>query len=267
LFSLADNVKIIERLARLGYVSKGIVYVVVGGLAAAAIAGRGRTGADKHDAFRFILDAPFGRMALLVMVIGLAGYAFWRISSSVTDSERRGTDAKGLALRAGSAIRGLFYGWIAFELVGMIVRHRDSGGGSDTQARHWSARIMEKPLGRWLVAIIGISIIAYGVYQLYVGIRGKLSKQIRTRAVPDWLVAVSRFGLGARGVVFAIVGGSLIAAAVQYDPSEARGMAGALRTLAAQPFGPVLLAITAVGLAAYGMYAFVNARYRDIAAA
>ena len=254
-----------ERLARFGYICKGFVYVVIGLLAAASVVGRGSV-TDRQGAFQFILDQPFGRLVLLIVSVGLIGYAVWRVVSGFTDSERYGDEPKGLAIRLGSVLRGAFYGWIAIELARQVLLHRGGGKSSDRQTRHWTAQLLDKPFGRWVVAIAGACVIGYGVYQLYCAVSGKLSKKLPTRSIAPPLVALSRFGLGARAVIFGIIGGSLVSAAIHYNANRARGTPGAMRTLAAQPFGGVLLVLIGIGFAAYGVYAFVNARYRNIKA-
>jgi hypothetical protein len=65
-------------------------------------------------------------------------------------------------------------------------------------------------------------------------------------------------------VLFGLVGFFLVRAAYQYDPSEAIGLDGALAKLAHQPYGRWLLAAAAVGLIAYGVFALIQARYRDV---
>ena len=255
----------VERLARLGYTCKGVVYVVIGLLAAATAAGRGKI-TDRQGAFNFILDERFGRVGILIIAVGLIGYAIWRVSSGIADSEARGSDARGLAMRAGSIGRGLAYGWVAIELVRRLMHQAGPGKSSDTQARHWTSRAMDKPFGRWLVAIAGLCVIGYCGWQLYCAIKGKFPKQLRMRSIPPSLVAISRIGLGARAIVLGVVGGSLVEAAIHHNPSRARGTSGALRWVAQQPFGGVLLVAAGIGLAAYGVYAFANARYRHIEA-
>ena len=252
----------IERLARLGYACIGIVYMIVGGLAVHAGLGRGSTG-TKQDAFLVILRQPFGKIALGVIAFGLIGYTLWRLVSAVTDGDRRGSDAKGWALRVASACRGLAYGAITIEVIRLMM-DRGSGHNEEQATKHGTARLMEQPFGQWLVAALGLGIVAYGAYQLYAAWDAKLSKRISLGEVDDRVrskvVAISRFGIGARGIVFFIIGGSIVIAAVQHNPNAARGMAGALNALPQ----PMLIAV-GVGLAAYGVYALVNARYRRIA--
>ena len=251
----------IERLARLGYVAIGIVYAIIGLFAAAAGIGIGGKAADKNDAFTFILRQPFGKFILIVLSAGLVGYALWRLISGVHDSEGSGNDAKGLTLRANSMLRGLGYGWLAFEVVRFAMR-RGEVTESDSTARHWTARALEKPFGSWLVAAAGLYIFGYGIYQIYRAWKGKLGKQVAIP--PGALTKISRFGIAGRAVVFLVVGASLVFAALNRNPGEARGTSGALRELASQPFGFALLAVVGIALVAYGVYCFLNAKYRRI---
>jgi hypothetical protein len=144
------------------------------------------------------------------------------------------------------------------EVVRIITRHA-TGPGSETKAKHWTARLMDLPFGRWLVLVAGLAVLGYGVYQL----RAKLSRQLHLTSPA--VIAVSRFGIAARGVVFLVIGGSIALAAWRHDPSEAHGTSGALRQIA-EPLGGWLLVIVGIGLVAYGAYAMINARYRRIAA-
>lgn len=253
----------LEKLARLGYASIGIVYLVIGGLTATAALGRRGTAGDQNHAATFILAQPFGRAILAVMAAGLAGYVLWRLVSGVTDSERNGKDAKGVAARLGSILRGLVYAGFLAELIRLVAR----GGGSrdgDAQADHLAARVLAAPFGGVVMVVVGLAVVSYGAYQLYAAWESRLSEKLRLGALDPRVrrnvVAVSRFGIAARGVVFFIIGGSLVVAATRNTPSEVHGTAGALDAL---PL-PLLVAV-GFGLAAYGVYALVNARYRQIA--
>ncbi len=253
----------IERLARLGYASIGIVYMIVGGFAVrAGVERRSSTGGQK-DAFAFILQQPFGRLLLGVIAAGLIGYVLWRFVSAVTDSEHRGDDVQGLGIRAAGIFRGLVYSAMALEVMRMIARNSGGAGGSDHQAAHWTARLMQQPFGRWLVALAGLGVVSYGAYQLYAAWDSKLSKRISLgemdARVRGKVIAVSHFGIGARGLVFIMIGGSLGLAALRHNAETAHGTAGALRELP-----PPLLIVAGFGLAAYGVYALVNAKYRRI---
>ncbi|MDQ3282600.1 MAG: DUF1206 domain-containing protein, partial [Acidobacteriota bacterium] len=257
----------IERLARLGYACIGFVYMIVGGFAiAAGLDKRGAAGSQK-DAFAFIAQQPFGSVVLCIIALGLAGYTLWRFVSAITDEEHRGSNAKGFAIRIASFARGLIYAGIATGVVRMAM-HRSSGGGSggEQQAKHWTAKLMDAPFGRWILAIAGLSIVAAGAYQLYAALDAKLSKRISLgdidARVRRKVIGISRFGIGARAIVFFVIGGSLVLAALRHDPNDAHSTSGALQALP-----DPLLALVGVGFIAYGVYALVNARYRRMAGA
>jgi hypothetical protein len=127
---------------------------------------------------------------------------------------------------------------------------------------------MSQPFGRWLVAAVGIGVIVGGLHQIRRGWTEKFRKEIRLQEMDatERKLAINsgKLGLIARGVVFLISGWFLIQAALRFDPSQARGLSGALAALAAQPHGTLLLALVAVGLIAFGAYSLLLARYGRI---
>jgi hypothetical protein len=257
----------IERLARVGYFAIGAVYIIAGGLTAvAALGNRGNT-TDRKDALTFIVGQPFGKAILALMAMGLAGYSIWRILSALVDSDRRGSDAKGIGARIAAFLSGVFYGALTIEVV-RLLRNRSGGGDDEAAAAHWTARALDLPFGNSLVAIAGMVIFVVGVYQIGRGWKADLSKRLRLStlqpATRTAVVTISRFGLAARGVVFCIIGASVVTAALRSDPGEARGLSGAFASLTQQPFGHALLAAVAIGFVAYGIYAIVNGMYRSI---
>jgi hypothetical protein len=259
----------VQRLARLGYAAKGVVYALVGGLALAAAFGeRGRAeGAD--GALATVVSAPFGRALLGVIAFGLVGHVVWRLVQAGLDPEGRGSDSKGLAQRAGLALSAAIYGVLALEAV-RLARGTGGGGGGDA-ASHWTARALDLPFGRVLVGLVGVGVAAYGVYQGVKAVRSDVCKRLDLSGLGAQgrtnVERAGRAGLAARGVVFVLVGGFLLSAAWQEQAAEARGLDGVLRTLERQPYGPVVLGLVALGLAAYGVFQLVQARYRRIRAA
>lgn len=257
----------IEFLARAGYAAKGVVYGLVGGLALLAAFNSGGQTTGSRGALRSLLDQPFGQVLLGVIAAGLAGYALWCFVRAVFDPERDGTGWKGLGKRAFQFGKGVVHVGLVVAAVGMI-RGTGGGGDDDRGLEQWTAWLMSFPAGIWLVGIAGAAVALYGARQLYRAWTTDLDDQLSLgRMGPTaarWTIRFSRFGMAARGVVFAVIGGFLIAAAMHSDPSEAKGVGGALRTLEQQPYGPILLGLVALGLMAYGAYELIRARYRRI---
>ncbi|HYW07733.1 MAG TPA: DUF1206 domain-containing protein [Longimicrobium sp.] len=255
----------VERLARAGYAAKGIVYVVVGGIAAQAALGRRSDVQDSRGAFSEIIRHPGGKFLLGIIAVGLVGYAVWRFVQAALDPEGKG-DAKSYAKRVGYAGSGIIHAGLALSAARVALG--SSGGGGGAGAQSYTARLMDAPGGRFLVAAVALGLAAYGIYQLFKAYRTKLGKRLDLSSVSagtrEWIVRAGRAGLAARGVIFTIVGFFLIRAALQRDPGEARGLEGALEAVRAQSYGPLLLGLMALGLIGYGVLEMVNARYRRI---
>jgi len=146
----------IERLARVGFVAKGILYGTIGALAVAtALYAGGKAGTDSHGALTWLYSVPFGRPLLGLLAIGLAGYAVWRVVQGIHDPENRGRSAKGIAVRAGFVARGLAHFALAGTAVSLAL-WRDGGGENGEKAKHWTARALETPGGVYvLYAVAG----------------------------------------------------------------------------------------------------------------
>ena len=255
----------VPTLARAGYVANGIVYVLVGLLAAVAAFGGGGGAPDKQDALQTLLQQPGGMVLLTLVAIGFAGYAAWAFVQAGMDPEGHGDGLENVAYRIGRAAAGVVYVGLVMLAVKLLIGGASGGGDA---ARDWTARLLALPAGQALVAAIGVGVIAGGVAQVYRAWTEQFTKRLRTEQMSagERRVAVraGQAGLAAHGVVLGIIGVFLLTAALQRDPSEAGGLGEALASLAAQPYGTVLLAIVAIGLAAYGVYEGVQARWRRI---
>ena len=157
----------IERLARVGFAAKALLYITVGFLAASAALGwGGKAGTDQHGAMLELLHKPFGRVLLATVALGLVGYAAWRIIEAIADPERHGRSAKGIAMRVRSFVTGAFHLALAFSAAKLALYQRDDHNSS-RQAQEWTARALAKPGGKLIVAIAAAVFIGYGLYQIY----------------------------------------------------------------------------------------------------
>lgn len=253
----------IERIARLGYGARGAVYGVVGALALLAALGHGGRAGDSKDALRFVLAGPFGVVLVGLIALGLLGFALWRFVEAVTDADRRGSSAKGLAVRGAHLISAALYLGLAASAASLSLGLGMRGGDG---MHDWTAWLLAKPFGRWLVALGGLAIAGGGFGFIGKAWRGDVTDRLALDAAARerWAGPIGRFGYAARGLAFLIIGGFLVAAAWHQRSSEAKGLAEAFTLLRAQPYGWILLGLVAAGHAAFGAFGLIQARYRRI---
>lgn len=255
-------------LARLGYAARGIVYLIIGGLAIKLATGFGGKITDQHGALQAISQEPFGKFLLVIVAIGLVGYALWKFIEAFFDTDSVGTRAKGMVGRVGDVATGIAYALLALGAISIITGSGNGGKSSNASTQDWTAKLLHNPFGVFLVVVIGLIVIAVAAYLFYRAYAADFRKRLNLSSLSpqwrNWAILSGRFGYAALGVVYGIVGIFLIVAAVKNNASQAKGLSGALQVLIHQPFGPVLLAVVALGLIAYGIYSFVEARYRRL---
>ena len=261
-------------LARTGLVAKGVSYGIVGILAIKLAFGDGGKATSRAGALHSLAGQTFGKVMLALLALGFAAYAIWRFVQAVAEREDAGDgEAKGAAKkwgkRAGYVGRGLVYAGLTASTVKILF----GSGGDESQsdkAHKTTAMVLSWPAGTWLAGIAGAVIVGIGLWNLYRGLARKFEDRWRTGEMREqarkWGARAGVVGHAARGVVFSLIGIFLVKAAIDYKPKDAIGFDGALRKLAQAGYGPYLLGLTAAGLVAYGLYCFVDARYRDVSA-
>ena len=252
-------------LARAGYAARGIVFLLVAALALFSTFGGSSDQPDTKSALQAVLSQPLGRVWLGLIALGLLGFVAWRLAQSLANADGHKDDLKGYVIRAallGSAATyvglAIFAGGHALD----IFAGSSDGGGSKRSIAAW---LMSQPFGRILVGTVGLGFMIGGGVTIWKGISQKFRKYIKLsgdRTSPLALVCV--YGLAARGAVFAIIGILFAYAAFQVDPDKAGSTADALNWVRQLPFGALLYFIVALGLAAFGLYNMIEARYRIV---
>lgn len=256
----------VEHLARLGYGSKAVIYGIIGVFAILSIAKRGGSITDTSGALRVILTQPFGRALLIVLAVGLCGYAAWRVLDAFADPDRDGTTPGGAVIRIGNVIRGIVYGALGLEAFRLLFRGR--AGSNQDEAELWTARLLEFPLGELLVALIGVIVAIYGSREVILGIRGRHDAKVDWSAIPsgirNGLQNISRFGVATRGGLLATLGVFLVRAALTSNPGQAAGSRESMVRLGGVFDGRWFLALIAAGVIAYAIDQAVHAHCRRI---
>lgn len=256
----------LEWAARAGYASRGFVYISIGGLAASSAIELARAPTGAKGAVAALAEWPLGQVWAAMVAVGLIGFALWRALQSLFDADRQGTDPKALASRAGQAISGIVYGALAWSILELLDELEDYGEADETEtAQQGAAQLMALPFGSWLLLIVGLFVLGIGIAGVVQAFRTDFGKRLGCKnGTKRWACMVGRVGYGMRGLAFLPLGYTLARAGWDAQVSEVRNLGGALQALEAQPFGSAVLFVTGLGLAAFGLYAVLEALWRRI---
>jgi Domain of Unknown Function (DUF1206) len=259
----------LENLARIGLVAYGVVHLLVAWLAIQlAWFGGGGQSADQSGAMATLAKSPVGKPLLWVIAFGLVALAAWQAAEvlrwrgSWSGSGKART--KALQKSGKALVKAVIYGGLAV----LAIRFATGSGKSSSQQQQQTAQgVFGWPAGRWLVGAAGLVLIGVGVFHVYKGVTKRFLKEIDTsEATPSALKLVTRLGqigFPGKGVALAGVGALLIWAAITFDPAKASGLDGAMHAILDLPFGRILLTLVALGIAAFGVFVFVRARYPE----
>lgn len=251
----ASDSAVVEWGARLGYVTLGIIHLLIAWIALKVAwgIGGGSKKADTSGALQTLSSSGPGVVLLWICVAGFLLLAVWQLSEaafrSFETSDRVKAAAKGVTY--------LFFAWTTFKV------GQGASSSAEKQTEDFTATLMGSPGGRLLVAVVGLVVLGIAGYHVYKGWTKKFLEDLREHP-GQWAVTAGRIGYIAKGVALVIVGFFFLVAAWKADPNKAQGLDGALKTLKDQPFGPVLLTLVAAGIAAYGVYSFARSRYARV---
>lgn len=251
-----------ERAARWGYITRGLLYMLVGGLAVAVATHRGGEMTTPQGAVESVAQLPYGRVLLVLILVGLVGYSLWGLVRAFLDPLHRGDDAKGLAQRFGYITSFAAYAALVPITVQLVVGLPPSQGGGTPL----TARVLALPGGSWMVGAFGIGwILGAGIGQLYEALTARFRRDFEAWHMSEETIRLAtllgRVGHAARGVVFTLVGVLIVKSAVDARAYEKTGLDGALAALASQTGGAFLLAVVAAGLVVFGLFSLCCARW------
>jgi hypothetical protein len=253
----------LEWLARIGYASRGLVYILAGLLSLSAALEGGRSAGPK-GAFGKIIQVPFGDILLYCLALGLICFAIWRTTQAICDPDRFSRGPSGILRRL------IVYGGSAFihfglSAVAINVAFVSRPSDEDREARDWTAWLLSQPFGRALTMVVGLGIVIGGLAFVFQALKAEFRKSLMVdEDDKKWIVTLGRIGFVARGIVFVMVGCFLIVAGWFHDPQQATGVAGALKALQNNDFGTPLLAVTATGLFCFGLFELSQAVWRRV---
>jgi hypothetical protein len=249
-------------IARVGYVARGFLFTCIGALTLFAALGWGGREAGFQEILRSLLQQPVGGYFALCMGIGLLCFAIWRFIEAVAPSDQR---TQSIIQRIAFAGSGLFYLGLTAWTLSAFFSTTAPRASSDRTAREWTGWLLELPVGAAVIGAFGLGVMITAVILLVRGCKPHFKSAVALHPhAPALIGALGRFGLIARSLVYAEIGGFLVYAAVTYSSREVKGLAGAFRSIAQWEGGPIVLSITAAGFIAFGLYEFGAAIYRDL---
>lgn len=255
-----DN-RYLHLLGRIGLVSYGLVHLAIAYLAIQVVFGAGDAKSDKKGALQILATHGGGQLLLWVITLGLVALTIWQIGEAAVGHRRVQPAGKRTRKRIESGGEAVVFGLLAFS-AGKLA----AGRGADSKQGDLISWLFGLPLGRLLVGLAGIGLVAIAAVLVHHGIRATFTEDLDlSRADPKarrTAIGLGRVGYPALGVAYAIIGLLIVSMAVTFNPNAEVGFDGALTTLAAQPFGTLLLVLISVGLACFGAYCLFDARYR-----
>jgi hypothetical protein len=262
--SRAADSKPLEYLVRGGFVCYGVIHLLFAWLSLQVAFGHSGQEGDQNGALQSLAGNSFGKVLLVVIAIGMIALGLWQaFEAAVGESGPRNKEAS--AERVLSGLRAIIYLWLAWTAI-KVVNGTNSSSAANSQ--HKSSTVMSSTGGRWLVGLVGLVVIGVGIALIVNAVTKRFAKKLNTgkmrASVRKTTVRLGQFGYSAKGVAYGIAGVLVVVAAVKYDPDKARGLDSALKALAGHAYGGWLLALIAVGFAAFGVFCFSQAKYRKV---
>lgn len=255
--------KQIHWFARVGFIARAFIYALMGIFAVLLFTGQsGGAATDSQGSIKLLLEQGWGKPLIITLAVGLLAYAVFRMLQAFLDSNDKGSDFKGLGLRAGYLLGGLLHIALAYYALSLVFEFKDEGGsGSQGLAQ----TLMSLPAGRLLLFALGAGVVAFGIGQLVIAFKEKFMKGLDLPSRHTKLLKnISKFGIMARGLMLGAVGWLFILASWSGSSAEARGVKGAWSFFGTQPFGTWVELIIAIGLIAFAIYGVVESRYRQV---
>ncbi|HEY4889593.1 MAG TPA: DUF1206 domain-containing protein [Candidatus Dormibacteraeota bacterium] len=254
---------LLEFLERLGYVVRGALYAAMGVLALRiALNAGGGQATDLSGSLVFLTGNPFGKLVLIVTIVGLTAYSLWGFTRAIYDPLHRGRDASGYAARLGFVTSALSYAAIVFFALQLLA---GSGAPAGDSTQKTIASVLTHPAGGLLTVIIGLVAIGIAIGQFLESYQAKFKEDLKgaemTQSERKYAIGLGRFGMFARGVIFLVIGWFLVQAGIHHDATQVQGFGGAFLFLLGQSFGRILLGVVALGFVALGLHSFACARW------
>jgi hypothetical protein len=255
----ADNSEWMDRAVQGGMVAYGIVHLTIAWLGIQLAQGDNSGSASRNGALKQLAQQPFGEVVVWVVAVGMFLLVLWKLLEAFIDFTLE-DGAKKVAKPVTNVFKAIVYGTLGVSAV-----HVATGSKSKSKTTDYTAKLMDQPFGRWLVGLVGVAIIGYGVYLAYRGWSEKFLEHLdpegRSGDSGRAYQLFGKLGYIAKGIAIGVIGVLFVYAAIDHSAKKSGGLDQALHKILQQPFGPVLLFAISVGIGCYGLFCFARARH------
>ena len=249
-----------KTIAIIGFISKGIIYLVIGILSLLAALNMGGESSGTNQALTFLKKQPFGQILLLFLGVGLFCYSFWMFMQSITDPEKKGSSRNAIMQRFGLFITGLVYVFVAV----LAFYHLATPTENDIVESTYLDFLAPTTLAIVFV-IIGIILAIQTVVLIVSVFRGGMLDQfnLEGKKYSTSIRRIGMFGFYSRAFVVGIISYFFLHAGIYTGSNDIKGIQEAFEFLNQAGFGKVLMATTAIGFISYGAFYVFLTRYRS----
>ncbi|GLW94917.1 DUF1206 domain-containing protein [Actinokineospora globicatena] len=256
----------IQTLGRIGMVFYGGVHLIIAWLAIQVVVGQTGEQTDSKGAIAEIAETTLGPVLLWALTLGLFLFALWQVTEGLAGYTYVSQPRKRLAKRLGAGARAITAAGIGIAALDFAM----GAGSTDSTGKQQAltAKVLAMPFGQVMVGLVALGILAIAAVIFHKGVKRSFERDLDMSELPagtrDLVHHVGRAGWIGKGLAYGVIAVLVGLAAIHADPARSGGMDKALHTVAAQPYGVILLAVIALGLAAFGVYCFAAAKaHRD----
>jgi len=258
---------LLELAARLGYGARGFVYLSAGLLILLAAVDLVGDTVGIKGALEWLAMRPLGRFWVFLVGLGLAAFVLWRLLQSVFDADHESVSRHGLVTRLSQAFSGFSYAALSFAAFSLLI-HAPTGDpvmDGVIRSRERAATVLSLPFGKWLLVGVGLAIFGIGAANVVKAWREDFTEYLACSAKTCRRVSpLARIGHVARGLAYLPLAALVVLAGLKSEASDVTSLGAALEAVERQPGGAWILAGGALGFIAFGVFSFIEARFRRI---
>ena len=253
-----------DKFARTGFAIKGAIYVLLGILAVVAAAGPEGKATGKKGVLMWLDHQPLGPVLIIIIMIGILGYVVLRFMQALKDTNHKGSGWKGAIIRTFYFLRGISYLLLLLASFFIVFPDTKILDEEDADTMTW---MIELPAGNIAVAIIGAFFAGFGVFEIGRAITGSFKHHLNFKHVRSGVrgvyYVIGVIGYMARGIILGLTGFILVKAALNAYVDKAPFTSQAFNFISSL-LGEFYMGVVAAGLAFYGIFYFIKAKFYQI---